>query len=470
MDILILYFKKLSFNKTIRLIWFQILVLLCIIPSVFAILHAPVDPDSAYYLSIIERMNDGLFPYVDFNFSYAPFVFYLMLFLKKVFSIGINYEFYLTIHFIFQFFCGYFIYKISYLMIKRKDYAFYSSILFIITSHWYEGNVFLLETPSLFFGLTSIYLSLKYPNKIFVFLGIGLLVSISFLSKQYGLGFLGLIIFIITYNLKKWKQIGFLLIGFLLPIVVCFILWGNKFSNIFFGDYGIQSTLIEGCFAIFNRLCYFFYRIFPVLLIGIFYLSFILKNSTKTDSRNITFLILGILGFMLQFFFAPFNHYFLYIIPFASILSFLILSHITKRKWLYSVFLIFTVILSIYSTYYNRVYKIYFKHQELKEGQYILAQEILKKVDKSKTLYIIDIMLIPQYYLTNMIPPNIKTIGYSFGKALNQQTHLKQITTANYILKYKLNYNEFNLNTLDVSRALQSKKKYYLDSQVNLYK
>ncbi len=457
-------------NKIVIAIWFFGLAILAIIPSVFAVLHAPIDPDSSYYLSVVERMNEGLVPYVDFPLQYTPVVFYLMLFFKQVFSIGINYEFFLTIHFILQFFCALLVYKISLLLINRKDYSFYAALLFILASHWNGGNAFLMETPSLFFGLLAIYLAFKPSIKLIVYIFIGILVSMSFLSKQYGLGFLGLLIYMLFYNDKKWKQLSYLLLGFILPILICVLIWGNGLYSLISGGYGVQRTFLEGFYSILGRALYFFIRIYPVLIVGVLYLPSILKNAEKHEIKSITMLIFGIFGFMLQFYFAPFSHYYLYIIPFASILSFVMLTRISKYKWFFSASLIVTILLSVYSTYSNRVYKIYYINHDIKENQYRLAKQILSRVDINKTLYVADIGLMSQYYLTNLLPPNLKTLGYALGMGVTEPVYLKQIKAADYVLKFKKEYPDFNLNSPAVKFELKKRKIIGIDNEIILYK
>lgn len=459
---------KFTGNKLIQRVWFISLFVLCVIPTILAVIYAPIHCDSAYYLAVVERISDGLRPYIDFPLGYSPLVIYLMVLFKNIFSIGINYEFYLTIHFVFQFFCAFLVYNISVLVIKRRDYAFYASILFILASHWNDGNVFLLETPSLLFGLLGIYYTIKYTKYTKIYIGIGVLAAFSFLCKQYGIGFLVLIMFLSCFNNARLKQLFFLNIGFILPIVICFLIWGRAFSIIVSGNYGIKSNLDVHVLNIVNAFWYFLSKVFPVLIIGLFYLPYLFKKLDKQEFAYLFLVIFAILGFMYQFYFWQSMHYFLYIIPFASILSFFILSRITRFKWIYLVFLIFTFFLSFYSTFYKQVYKTYYKHPEFKKDQYLLAQEILKNVDTKKTLFVADIGLIPEYYLTNMIPPNFKDVGYSFGPAINQREYLSQINHADYVINYKPEFD--NSNTLIAKKIISKRKIIGVYEYVEIYK
>ena len=77
--------------------------------------------------------------------------------------------------------------------------------------------------------------------------------------------------------------------------------------------------------------------------------------------------------------------------------------------------------------------------------------------------------MINQYYLTNMTPPNLKTIGYTFAIALTEKTHLQQINSAAYVLKYKTEYNHYNLNTVKVQETLKARPKRMLNTEVMLF-
>ena len=249
-------------------------------------------------------------------------------------------------------------------------------------------------------------------------------------------------------------------------------IFNKEFINILLGG-GYNSIgekySLENIQMLISRYYYFFKRIFPVLIVGILYIPGLLCKKEKKEVIILISLNLGIIGFLLQFFFGSFNHYYLLVIPFASVLTIYILANVEKYKWIFSFFFAVTVLLSIYSTYYNRVYKIYLNNMSIKNGQYILAHEINNLVKSSNNFYIADVGLISQYYLTNKIPPNLKSIGYSFGAALTKEKHLKQIKDADYILKFAFEYNDFLLNSNEVKDALKCRECIELNKDVFLY-
>lgn len=459
-----------AWSKKMKYLLFALLILICIIPDILAVLYAPIYFDSGYYLSIVERINDGFIPYTDFTLAYTPFVFYFFYFLKSIFSIGICYEFYLIVYFVIQLLCAVLVYQIAKFIIIRKDFSFYAAVLFLLTSHWNDGNSVLLETPSLLWGLLGLWLSIKYSEKLAVFVAVGCCVALSFLSKQYGIVFLGLITFLILFNKTRWKQMALLDLGFLLPILCCIIIWKSAFLQTVSGSYGFKIPFLSHIDKVLEAAKQFFFRVFPVLMVGLLLLPIILRNADKLKIRNYCVLLLSIIGFLLQFYFWYSPHYFLYIIPFASILTFLILSDLKKYKWIYNLFLILTIGYSFYSVYFNRVDKIYIKHKNLKQSQYDTAKAILGEAGKSGTLYISSIDLIPEYYLTNMIPPNFKLIGYGFGPALNLKMHLEQLESADYII---ITQNQRDFDYYESSESLnffKKRKGIRINSNSFLYK
>jgi len=441
-------------------------ILICIIPIILSLFFAPIAPDSAYYLSIVERISEGLVPYTEIKIGYTPLVFYITLAFKTLFSIEINYEFYLLVNYLFQFACTFLIFKITNLFTKNNLYSFLSSAFFIIAAHWNDGNYFLLEMPALFFGLLAIYICLIKNAKSELFLLVGLFSAFSFLSKQYGLGFFALSVFLVLFDNDKLKKTLFVILGFSLPVFVCFLVWGNDFLNAIFTEYGKNRTVSESLLSLIDRIIYLFIRI-PVLIAAIYFIPVTYIKSDTQHKKAIAFLTVAISGFFLQFYFAKYAHYYLLILPFVSILTFLILNN-NKTKITYFIVSL-SFLMSVYATYHDQVYKVYFLKNELKASQYKLAEEILKNTDQSKTLYISEVGLISQYYLTNMQPPNMATIGYSFGMALNNETHIHQINSAGYILKYKQNTNNYGLNTKEEESTLKKRNKTEFEN-VYLYK
>jgi|GEM_PF-2960436 len=459
------YNYKFFFTNWNSSFYMSIIVIICLVPIILSIFFAPISPDSAYYLTIAERISEGLTPYTDIKVGYTPLVLYLSVLLKKIFLLSNNYEFFLTSQLILQLICAYLVYKITDFFIARKDLSFLAGALFVLAAHWNDGNYYLLEIPTLFFGLLAIYITLKQAKNNYIYLLIGFLLALAFLSKQYGLGFLILVIYLIQFGDKKGVKIINLGIGFALPILFCFWYWGLDFYNVIFIEYGKTRTVFESIETIASRTLYLAVRM-PILIAAFYYVPSIFKKADINTKKGLGLAIYAILGFLLQFYFAKYAHYYLLILPFVSILTFIILAKNTTK--ITSLVVSLTFVLSIYATYHDQVYKVYIKQNSLRSDQYKLANEILKNTCPNKTLYISDIGLISQYYLTNMLPPNLNSIGYTFGMALNNETHLTQIKSASYILKYANENNNYGLNTKSAKLLLNTKKKITINN-VNLY-
>ena len=446
-----------------------LLVLLCTVPALLSVLYAPIAADSGYYLSVVERISEGLMPYDDFALGYTPLYFFLLVFLKKIFSIGISYEFFLSIHYIFLYICALMIYRIIGKITENKNNAFYASILFILMSHWLEGNAVLLEIPSVMFGLWGLCIIVSKYFSVSKFVLAGLLFSLSFLVKQYGLGFfiLGLI-WLLLLN-SNYKLYVFMIIGFVLPIVICISVFGGNFVSILNGSgYGNTISLEITSITIYERFKYLLVRISPALLVSL--LFFVLFIRKRLIVRQITVFLIGVIGFLFQFAFGTFTHYYLYIIPFVVIIIFTVYSNITRFRSIFLLFIFVTFFLNFYSTFYNRVYKIYIKSYAIKSKQLELADKLQAEIPQNATLYIADIGLVSQYYLSNRIPPNLKKSGYTFGIALTPEEHLNQIKSADYVLKFSKEYNDFGLNTLDVTNQLKNKEIMRISEEVCLYR
>lgn len=453
-------FHKILYNnnnviKKLQITLYAVITLICLIPIILSIFLAPISPDSAYYLSIVERISDGIIPYSELKIGYTPLVFYITLAFKKIFSVGINYEFYLTLNYIFQLACAFLIFKITNLFTKQNLFSFLAAAFFLISAHWNDGNYFLLEIPALFFGLTAIYLCLTKSSTTSYFT-VGLFTAASFLCKQYGLGFLALSFSLALFETNKIKSILLITLGFTIPVICCFLYWGHDFFNAIFTEYGKNRTLVDSLLTFSNRVIYLFVRV-PILIASFYYIPIIYKKSEKQHKKAILFLLFAISGFFLQFYFAKYAHYYLLILPFVSILTFLILSKNNTKTTTFIVGI--TFLMSVYATYHDQFYCVYIKQNDIRNNQYKLSLKLLKLTDRNKTLYISDVGLISQYYLTNMQPPNINTIGYTFGMALNKETHLKQINSAAYIIKYKTETNNYGLNSEEAAEALKKRKR-----------
>lgn len=440
-----------SNNKSI--IWFLcfVAIVATIIPIVGSLIKGYIGGDSAYYICMAQLTSHGYVPYIDFSDGYTPLWTYLAAGLKRIFQIADgNYVFYLVFHYCFVVGVAFCIYKIARLFGNSKNQAFFGSWLFLLMSHWLEGNMVMLEMPSLFFGMISVWLTLKYSGRnAWNYVWIGMVTACSFLCKQFGLGFLALNLFLIlAVNRQTWRECVCFAVGYFIPVLLCFLFWGNSFLAVIFNKYGTVSAKEVGLDVSFgkkmNNVCsglwYFCYMVCPAVLIAVLNLPYIYKTKKLWI---MLYCFCGIIGFSLQFWFANFSlHYLLYMVPFAVLLMVEMMG-VEGKKWLK--YLNYTIIgmvalVSIYKTYYNRVYKLYVS-SNIKQSQVDFSREVKKYVPDDAQLWVAHGGLYYLYLTTGNMPPNLSSIGYSFGPlGLNENKAFDQAKEADYVIRFLADY------------------------------
>lgn len=427
-------------------------ILTAIIPIIGSLVNGILHVDEPILLVEMERIAEGYIPYIDMHLNYPPLWFYIMAGLKHLFHIPYgNYSFYHFIHYIFVIANAILIAGIC----RRNRFShlisWFSAWLFLIVSHWMSGNAILFEMPSIFFGLLAIWLVLQQKQNVYMYFLIGIITACSFLIKQFGAGFFILVLLVILLsNYHEWKYILAYIIGYVLPICICIFLWHSDFVNsVIFNGYGTTNAVDGETISLLTwynigwvckRLVWFVVRCFPILLATplLFF-----RQWNKQYGSLLIIGICGILGFSLQFLFVHWNptgllHYNLYMIPFALFIVAFILDQFKTQilgvKIPVLFLLLVTLLLSFYSTYYNRVWKIYFNSSGMK-GDIEFAKNIASRVDKGARIWIVDSNKENIYWFANLLPPNMKTVGYSTGSLeITKERAQLQIDSAEYVL------------------------------------
>ena len=432
-----------------------IFVLLGIVTAIIPIIGSfwnGIDVDSAIILTEMERIYEGYIPYKTIHLNYPPLWFYTNVVLKWIFHVPFGcYEFYLAIHWLYVLGCCACLYSISQNFIDKKSVGYVVVWLFLIVSHWLQGNAVLFEIPSLFWGLLAIALALKWEFKcVALFVIVGVCSCCSFLTKQFGAGFSLLVAWLIisSKNTQKWKQLGFYIVGYIIPLLICFIYWGiDIFQCILFNGYGTDimdaywGRTTTSCAKI-KRMCehfmHFSNRIAPIVYGGIIALPIAVKQR-KVREILLCFFALG--GFLIQFLFVHGgNHYYLYLVPFALLLIPVCLSLDVNKylRYAFYILILLTAVFSFYSTFRNRVWKIYLNpnyHQ--KTEQIAFGQRLSAMIEKDKTVYIPHGGLDYLYYTANLYPPCIQKYGYAVGPMeVNIEACAEMVKEADYILRF----------------------------------
>lgn len=452
--------------------FFVVMALLSVLAiTIGAIFKNWIFCDDAYYLCMVERISEGYIPYKSLGLGYTPLYFYILVGLKWLFHIPYGcYSAYLAFHFCIVLGCAYLLFAILKQLNVKSGVALFCSWLFIIMSHWIQGNCVLLEIPSVFWGLLSILLIQKWNQKSpLIFILIGIISSFSFLSKQYGAGFFLLDIFYIlfcSHSDKRSKQICYLALGYSIPIIVCLSIWGKAFIEVVFSGYGTQTAVDNGIDftidrrfrSIWTNMKWFLWRVNPMIVVSLLTAPLFIRQKRFA---LFSFCWCAIIGFSFQFFFVfSSTHYYLYVVPFGIILIGMMLSldfqNTRNGKWLqYGIYSLtaVTVLFSSYSTFYNRLYKQYIK-KDSRNGQIENAEIIKGLVAQDEKIWVHGPF--EMYYLSNRLPPNIATIGYSFCTfGLNEQQAWEQVKNTDFVVRYTEDYDYLLYFTPEIKKYIE---------------
>lgn len=473
-------FKSLSTEKIGYVLWGLVVLL----PIVLSIFKSDIHGDAAYFILMGERIAEGYIPYVTIDVPYTPLWFYLEAIFKIVFQIpnGLYWP-YLLLFYVIEVFTAFCLYRFLLCVNTKQKVAYFGSGLFLLIVHWLDGNHVLLEIPFLFFGILSCWLTLEWKEKnSIVYLLVGTLSACSFLTKQYGAGFFILVLYILLFIAKKgYKELIMYMLGYVLPIILCILLFGDKFiTAVIFNGYGTETASLAGydisfankIYQMSNGLKYYFIYVCPLSFLPILFICSIVK---QRGFKILLFAYCGMLGFALQFYFNIGNHYMIPLVPFGIIAITEFLSLDNKKAWMNFIkCVLITIIITIplYKTYKNRVIKMYFNNPD-RDKKEILAQELKSYIDGEETLYIVHGGLFSLYFLSDIKPPNIDDVGYSFGPlGINQVECLKQIQDADYVLRFSNDYPYDYFFTDSIKSYLESYPvvQQFNDSSILLHK
>ena len=438
-------------SKTVRYI---LLAFGCV--SILALMvlsfFRPLWVDPSVILVEMERIAEGYVPYKTMHLNYPPFWFYLMVGLKKLFHVPYGcYPFYLAVHYLFSIGCAYCVYGISKEFGVSKWLSLAAAWFFLFISMWLWGDCVIFDIPAAFWGLLACLLTLKYKySKPVLFIMFGIICSLSFLTKQYGAGFFPLAIWlIIIYSTDtKILRSSFFIVGYLIPVAICLLIWGNDFVsstllNGYGGSYlrelaGDQTTnigrYIRGMFFVCTR--------FPIVPLAVLYLPLAFKQNKW---RQVIFCLLGVGGFGLQFCFLWLDsftivgnalHYLLLLAPFIAILTSLLAS---SREKVFNALLIASLLVTLSYSAYKLVLRSvpeYFNVEEA-NNQEMLTSTVNKIVGDLETVWVVDGNLEFLYYKANLKPALMDKVAYSTGyfeiTAEKAKMEMKQV---DYIIQF----------------------------------
>ena len=475
--------KNVCQKKWVTYAFYAIMALVVAIPIIGSILTSGVDCDSAFYLCLGERIAEGYVPYVDITFAYTPLWFYIVAGFKLLFHIpnGVYWP-YLILFYAFQIGGAYFLFRLARCLDIKKSISIFASWLYLLMSHWLQGNDVLLEVPSMTFCILACWLVLEFKDKgWWHYIWIGCLATCSFLVKQYGLGTFALCLYLMLFISKcNWKQFVAFIVGYMIPLLICLLIWKGTFIHAtIFSGYGTQSAVdagYEGSFSsrinsIFEILNYFCYMVCPAVYVGWLFAPLAYQ---KKRLEHLIFAYCGILGYSLVFYIQGGNlHYYQNLLPFAVLLmvELLHITRETKFKYITYVLIGCVILVSSYKTYHNRVYKQYIVENE-RLSQQSLTRNVSQYIQDDETLFVIHGGLFYLFFTTDALPPNLTSVGYSFGPlGLNEQSAFKQINEADWVIRFSHDYDYESFFTDSLKHYLESYPAVCLnDSAVLLHK
>ncbi len=439
---------------TLNLILFSLIVILISGFLIFPVLSS----DCGYYLSIAKEIYIGKIYFKEIASSYNPLAI-LLLGLPYLFSNHPPIQIFLLINLFFIIGTSFVIFKIISLKIQSNLEIIFYLLLFILGTINLEARSILLEPISVFFQITGFYFYLKSRNnsnfyQLFIS---GILISMSFLSKQYGLFILGAIGIDIILNRKRiFLKSTILMLGFLIPILIFYAYLSNydvklqEFVNYILGkgsklDIGNRTGIYYNLRTFVICTTVFLIANSYVLIVPIFILK--MKNIFKNE--NLIYILALLFSFLILTK-ASFYHYYQYILPYC-IIVFAILDIHNKNK--------FTNFLKNISFFGSILFMGYTNLKPLiknTKSEYEIQKQTAATINNfipKKSKVFLNGISQEYYYLCDFNSMNLSKIGYSFPEYFFAETIVKNMDSGSYILISNNNikvYSKFlNLYTLN---------------------
>ncbi len=378
------------------MIW-SVVLLIILFLSVF---YAFISTDAPYYIAISRDISNGTIPYKDLYNTYTPVMMYLNSFIYGVLN-NPGYHVFLIFQYLVIGVSVVLFYKICQKLKVDKVRSLFLSLLLFIAILSSDGTYINLEVYVILFVFSAFFLLL---NKSFFWCG--LMLSLGFFSKQYGLfNFLPFLLLVLTYHQYKRKHLLIFILGASFPLFL-FLGYFIIIEKVSFGDLLIQLSgqgydqeMIDLKPSLFGFLAGA--KVFLLLLVPIIFLKI---NPLKDKIDAI--LVLGIIVNLIPLFIQNFAHYFILTFPYVLILMarshqnfnlrFIILSNISL--------VIISGMLFLRIIRYKEVYAEQLKTALKYEKEFPVGSEVFLYKDY-RFLYI----------LNNYQNPVLKEVGYRYG-------------------------------------------------------
>ena len=419
---------------------------------ILAFMTTSFSPDEGYYLSIARDLLDGKKYFIDIASPYNPLsILYYTIPLKL--GLATHAPIYLFNWLILILNASLFFLILKQMNIEKTN-CIVGSLFYFVVNFFLDGKYILLEPLSVFFQLLAFLCFLKFKT-IVRFLLIGLLIGLSFFSKQYGAFLLGSFSVYLIYN-KQLKETMLLVFGFFILILgfeIWFVVNGGDWL------FGIKSIIGKGIDFDYGNGTGQGYTLVSYLIgylvfisLNIIPIHILIKNKFRLNSSLNMLLLFNFLCSLLPLVFASFFHYFQYVLPHFLLLAIVSLSSINFSYYDFRIPFMINIVFLFGIIFYN------FKSLKIKnQNQYNETAIIQSYVPRSSSVYL-DGINPAVYYLCNYKSINLRRIGY-FPGYFNENSIEIELGSDERILTHdSRKYNKLKL----LSKFMFANKYYYV--------
>lgn len=406
-----------------------------------------INQDAGTYLPIVERILDGYVPYKDIAIGYTPLALYILAFFNLLVGGEAGYSLYISICALFQVASSYLIFKISYYISRDILIRYFFSVLAILSLYSWQGIYIVLEPYVVFFSLLSVHFYLKSDDKSLLYYVLsGVCVSLSFLSKQYGVAVgmaIGLVIlFEKEIFILKVKHILLFVFGCAIPLSI-FVFYYSFVSNVQPVD--LFAGISGGTYASTHGISY--KKVFSSLLFYskmnahiLFLLPLAVFADVASDRKYVVLNLFIFLLFSLSLSVRQFGHYFMLLVPSTILIELFILNsfyekYIKERSVIYFLLCCFSLFLVVYGSTNASSYLFEKEVKQSKYGrheQYAIGKEINSIVpEQSRVALFAD----PSFwYICKFYPPQFSKYGYGFVTNYNSTQIDELLSSSQYAI------------------------------------
>lgn len=423
----------LSVGKTrgnyLRNVIFVFLGILIIFSYAISPYNVELDPDATCYMGVTRLLLDGKIPLIDFKIDYTPLVMYLMCLPVSIF--GASYPVGMITTYLVQAYDAFLVYGISRQHKFSKSHAIFAALWFLLCCLFFGGRQYLLEPFVLAFGLSSIFV-IRKKSFCYAILS-GTFCFCAFWTKQYGLGFLPLLVLAIILERENKRVMLFricaVVSGFIFTALLflsILLLSGvdfNSFRTLLHGDYECSgfSGLIESYCSLLT--------FFPLLVWPVVTLTLNTKAASKDSLTLLSFC--GILIFMMQGWVRYNYHYLMLAVPFAIWLLLAVCRQM-RTCLAYRMYGCFLAVVLLIPTIVAIRKDYIILTSDRRTTREACAAEVAKLVPVGSENVYTSINMLSLTLQNNYLPPCIKDHGMSNGFLMDPSEAFELLQSADY--------------------------------------